>query len=742
MDYDYDLVSGKVNYFYYQKDKEDQLIHKYEYDGDNRIVKVFTSRDAITWDRDAKYDYYAHGPLAKTTIGEHEVETNTYAYTIQGWIKGVNGNSFSYALGYFDNGVYEDYASIGTNYTLSTPIAESGLAADKSLFNGNIATMASKTPQFASQGGADWVQQFEYDQLNRITASSTLAGANANTFKTGYEYDAGGNITKLKRWDMDGNQFDAMEYNYENTASSQNYKTNTNKLRWVDDTEPVAEHTSDIDDQQTDNYTYDDIGQLISDKGEEIANIEWTQYYRVKKVVRESGSTKPDLEFAYDVFGNRIFKSVKSKSGDIKNTYYILDVEGSILSIYETYNVNTPELKEQYVYGSSILGVLQNLNTTTLDHHVLGYKEYELTDHLSNVRVVIGDRFIGGINEVVCAVDNYPFGMTARSFSNGNKIRHQYNGQELDSEWGEETYDFGARFFDCRIARFLSRDKFAHHAFNTGLSPYHFALNSPLIAKDENGEFWNIVAGLIAGGVASIYVAATIDKDDPYYWRKVAAAGIGTAVGVATLGAGAPALIAALGGTAALGGAGTAMVWGAAGIGSGLIGGYTTKKALDWSGAGDEAEADGSNVVMSGVFGMLDPLVGGATKYLGEGLKRSTSAVIKESLKTTEKEYYHTVKNLAKEIKKTTGVTSKTAKKIASDIADNSAKADNSLANFYIRVTDGGISVGTNILNQAISEEIKKKANEPNMVVILMNLKKYEDKNIKRKQEREKKKNQ
>ena len=68
--------------------------------------------------------------------------------------------------------------------------------------------------------------------MNRITASSTLEGATAtNKWKTGYEYDAGGNITKLKRWDMDGNQFDAMEYNYENTASG--YKTNTNKLRWV-----------------------------------------------------------------------------------------------------------------------------------------------------------------------------------------------------------------------------------------------------------------------------------------------------------------------------------------------------------------------------------------------------------------------------------------------------------------------------------------------------------------------------
>ena len=44
---------------YYQKGKDDQFIHKYEYDGDNRITQVYTSRDGVSWDRDAKYDYYA-----------------------------------------------------------------------------------------------------------------------------------------------------------------------------------------------------------------------------------------------------------------------------------------------------------------------------------------------------------------------------------------------------------------------------------------------------------------------------------------------------------------------------------------------------------------------------------------------------------------------------------------------------------------------------------------------------------
>ena len=57
LDYDYDLISGNVNKVTYQKGNDDQFMHKYEYDDDNRLHKVYTSRDNVNWDRDAKYFY-------------------------------------------------------------------------------------------------------------------------------------------------------------------------------------------------------------------------------------------------------------------------------------------------------------------------------------------------------------------------------------------------------------------------------------------------------------------------------------------------------------------------------------------------------------------------------------------------------------------------------------------------------------------------------------------------------------
>jgi len=80
---------------YYQKGEYDRFIHKYEYDAENRITDVYTSTDDLIWSNDVKYFYYLHGPLARVELGEHKVQGIDYAYTLQGWLKGVNSNSLS-----------------------------------------------------------------------------------------------------------------------------------------------------------------------------------------------------------------------------------------------------------------------------------------------------------------------------------------------------------------------------------------------------------------------------------------------------------------------------------------------------------------------------------------------------------------------------------------------------------------------------------------------------------------------
>jgi len=89
--YAYDLVSGKVNQVSYQPREGDAFYHRYEYDAENRLTEVHTSRDGYLWQRAAAYYYYKHGPLARTVLGQLQVQGLDYSYTLQGWIKGVNG---------------------------------------------------------------------------------------------------------------------------------------------------------------------------------------------------------------------------------------------------------------------------------------------------------------------------------------------------------------------------------------------------------------------------------------------------------------------------------------------------------------------------------------------------------------------------------------------------------------------------------------------------------------------------
>ncbi len=463
LDYDYDLVSGNVHFLYYQKDKSDQFIHRYEYDGDNRVTEVYTSRDGIVWDNDANYDYYAHGPIARMTIGENKVEAQNYAYTIQGWTKGLDGQHFKYALGYNNN----DYTSVGTSILLPAQVATG-----KDLYNGHIATWASKNSQANGQLANTWTQQFIYDQLNRIKSGMTLDGG--DSYKNTYSYDANGNILELNRFDAAQNQFDQLKYNYHNTASGENYKENTNKLAWIDETYNngiATSRTDDIEDMGSDNYKYDETGNLVFDASEGIERIEWNTSGKITKVIRKKGGQNYDLAFSYDATGHRVSKTTISRDVNgvetsSSTTYYVRNSQGKNLVNYLGINAS-----EFIVYGSGRLGSLNN-----------GSKVYELTDHLGNVRTVLNERGL-----VFSATDYYPFGMAL-----GNKFgtyRYGFHGKELDNEGlggGLSTYDYGFRIYNTGIARFLSVDPLV--STYPMLTPYQFASNRPIDGIDLDGK--------------------------------------------------------------------------------------------------------------------------------------------------------------------------------------------------------------------------------------------------------------
>lgn len=557
LSYRYDLVSGKVNEVAYQKGLEDMFLHRYEYDADNRITAAYTSKDDVLWERDAKYFYYLHGPQARVETGHDKVQGTDYVYTLQGWIKGVNSNIlkasndigkdgngsltapasgapfvmnkfsgrdvFGYSLTYFHNSSEKDYMGIngfsggGNDFVAAAPSVQT-----PDLYNGNIRQMTGSyldaSAPAKSYGLKALLRNFTYDQLNRLetaTANDNLNAATNSwgtpasaTYSESFIYDQNGNIRKAKR---NGDQAGSLAMD----DLTYNYIPGSNKLEYVKDFVAGDPYSSDISTQSAGNYDYDASGNLIKDAAEGISQIDWMANGKVKGITFNNG--KPNLLFRYDAMGHRISKTVyhgATVTNTATVTYYVLDGTGHVMATYQQSQGSSKNpnfnLKERHIYGGMRLGLYNqglNLNAytntpinTTYVNRTLGFRLYELSNHLGNVSTVVSDRKIAVdgnsdgttdyfTGEVLNANEYYVFGasMPGRNFTN-ERYRYGFNGMEKDDEVKGEgnSYDFGARIYDPRIGRWLSVD--ALDDKYPSLSPYNFVANNPLLFVDVDGN--------------------------------------------------------------------------------------------------------------------------------------------------------------------------------------------------------------------------------------------------------------
>lgn len=540
--YDYDLISNKVTKVTYQKGESDEFNHKYYYDSDNRLRDVYTSANGYIWEHDARYAYYAHGPLARVEYGTHKVQGVDYVYTLQGWLKGVNsapltslvdvghdhlketnnvnGNvtpdAFGYMLSYYSKGTLNngeltvnesDYTPVigGWNENsfpiITTPNTQ---FANTPLYNGNIATMTTNLLYDANAIGlvgsypsgvgtlnkSQMVNYYNYDQLNRIKGVQSylpFAAYSTSTmaFAEKYSYDLNGNIDTLIRRDKNGTIIDNLIYGY----NTDNYgKLENNTLKSVTD---LSLNTKGFDQKQGGEYEYDATGNLIRDNIEGL-NIDWNSLGKVERVSKQDGSMT--IKYGYDAMGNRISKTVKYiQTTQATYEMYVRDASGNIMATYAGVIPNyTSEsqindvqvaIEETYMYGSSRIGVNKNSDRSKINRGAL---QYELTNHLGNVLVVLTGKKLHDANsnyvpDLVSTQDYSPFGMEleGRTYSESASSKYPvgFQGQVKDDEiYGEgNTYAFKYRMEDARLGRFFSIDplaaKYPHN------SPYAFSEN-------------------------------------------------------------------------------------------------------------------------------------------------------------------------------------------------------------------------------------------------------------------------
>lgn len=537
--YKYDLISGKVNQVHFQPGQPDQLYHRYEYDADNRLTDVYTTDhklligDRDLEEHDAHYDYYQHGPLARTVLGHQQVQGLDYAYTLQGWLKGVNSmgltasldmgedgspsslvarDAIGFQLNYFSG----DYTAINTKNPFPGHSAFLPNGEYRPLYNGNISSMGVNIGRL----NQPQLYNYKYDQLNRLTRMDTYRGFNTGAnnwngltatedYKERIRYDGNGNILGYLRngTTVDGGalQMDSLTYHY--FVDANGIKRN-NRLRVVADGVGSTNYFVDLDNQVNrlangadSNYVYDAIGNLIQDKTENITNIRWSVYGKILEIEKAAVNAVDvsKISYTYDAAGNRIGKRVQYQDKPDQYTWYSRDASGNVMAVYEYTGSNlttdTLWLREQHLYGNSRIGIwnrkinmdqpvpegasinlLGRVEDGTFER---GKKFFELSNHLGNVLATVSDKKIGIAGssgnveyfqaEVVSASDYYPFGMLMP----GRQV-----GMGLNIPGGEVTGTTEVNGYEVPVDLVLSS--------RTGVEPNEYVASNTI---EISGEF-------------------------------------------------------------------------------------------------------------------------------------------------------------------------------------------------------------------------------------------------------------
>jgi RHS repeat-associated protein len=528
------LVTGLPLAENYQKGMNDEFSHGFHYDLDLRIKEVETSYNGILTSKHIEYSYHSNDQTKRIEYGENgrKVQGVDFAYTLNGWLKGVNSNTldanrdigndgqsgsinsnvcedvFGYSINYYD-GDYKTIGSIAPVNHFHLKTTGSDFAADsKSLYNGNIKSIVTSLGPTFTSGQSAIGKTFTYDQLQRIkkckswnSFDSTLniwetnsAGA-MQDFEVRYQYDDNGNLISLKRNGSSSLGMDMDDLTY-------HYVPESNKLTYVSDLVPSNAYSSDLDDQVQGNYKYDVLGNLIKDLSQEAESITWNTYGRIKSINRSTGSSMPNIYFHYSPDGFREVTVYKYPNGKEETYYFVRHESGSIISTYRMVN-DSVYLVEQPIYGARRVGVFSSNNLVfdgTLEieacdgiHINSGNFLYEMHNYQNSVLAVITDKPLYSCNdgahivssEVISATEYYPFGMKIPGMQYGGHYSYGHQGQRLMNSSKSDIYSYGHRIYSPQLGRFFSQDPLRRlFPWN---SPYVFSENKVIKYMEHEG---------------------------------------------------------------------------------------------------------------------------------------------------------------------------------------------------------------------------------------------------------------
>ncbi len=233
------------------------------------------------------------------------------------------------------------------------------------------------------------------------------------------------------------------------------YTAGTNKISSITD---AASATQGGFPAASGSYTYDTNGNQISDGAKGFTAITYNHLNLPTKFTQGANT----IEIQYDAAGRKL---KKIPSGGATKSY---------IGAFE-YSTSTVEA----VYHSE--GRARNSAGTYI-------YEYLIKDHLGNTRVA----FTNTTGTIALVQENhyYAFGKSQAGWlaEPSPTNAYKYNGKELNTEFGLNLMDYGARWYDAGVGRWTSVDPMADHPNQIDKSPYIYAWNNPVILNDPDGR--------------------------------------------------------------------------------------------------------------------------------------------------------------------------------------------------------------------------------------------------------------
>ena len=332
-------------------------------------------------------------------------------------------------------------------------------------YNGNISSVMWQTQLLSSLTGLTQEKKgyiYAYDALNRLTQASSLSvSLGDNSFNETLTYDDLGNILSLVRKNNSGaTPLNNLAYNY--TSAS----VRRSKLLFVTDNGTVSE-------SQSSTYGYNTNGSLITDTKKTLITSMVYNELDLPSLVTTSTKT---IQYFYDATGKRLQRIIKTGATINENRVYVngLEYAGTRAATLEL--IHTAE-------GRAI----PNTGTTGCSF------QYNVTDHLGNVRAVFAD--INGSGTITGAdmqqfSDYYAFGREIACNQNitpSPDNKYKYNGKGYQQDLAEN--DYGARFYDAAIGRWNVVDPMTEKVRR--FSPYNYVRDNPIKFIDSDGMFFD-----------------------------------------------------------------------------------------------------------------------------------------------------------------------------------------------------------------------------------------------------------